>query len=133
MKILVVEDEPTNLKLAHVVLASEGHIVHDADEGEKAWESIKREAPDILVTDLAMPKLDGLSLVRRVKADPTTRHIIVIAITAYPDRFTEEAAKAAGCDVYIVKPMDTRRLNQQLDQAVEKSKREAKDASRGSR
>ncbi|TLZ65155.1 MAG: response regulator [Methanobacteriota archaeon] len=120
VKIVVVEDEPTNLKLAHIVLAAEGHDVRDAEEGERALELIRREKPDILVTDLAMPKLDGLALIRKLKADPATRNIRIIAVTAYPDRFPEEAARAAGCDAYIMKPIDTRRFRKQIDEVAER-------------
>jgi len=119
MKIVVVEDEPTNLKLAHIVLAAEGHTVRDAEEGERALELIRKEKPEILVTDLALPGLDGLSLIRKLKADPETRDIRIVVVTAYPDRYPEELARAAGCDAYIVKPIDTRRFRKQIDELVE--------------
>jgi two-component system cell cycle response regulator len=122
MKILVVEDEPASLKLAHLVLADGGYEVADAMAAEKAMEAILLSEPEVILMDLSLPGMDGLTLARRLKRDRKTQHIAIIAITSFPETFSREAAMAAGCDGYIVKPIDTRKLPQQIADMVEKAK-----------
>jgi two-component system cell cycle response regulator len=110
IKILVIEDDPTHLKLAKLVLSAAGHNVSDAEAAEQALDAIKQEKPDVILLDLVLPDMDGLTLVRKLKADPETRAIPVVAVTAYLDRFKEKDALAAGCEAYLVKPIDTRKL-----------------------
>ncbi|SRR5260370_26295713 len=114
MNVMVVEDEPINLKLACVVLKSEGHNVFQATTAEAALEIIRRHKPDVLLLDLVLPGMDGLALVRQMKEDPQARNIPVIAVTAHPERWSERDALEAGCDAYLVKPIDTRTLPKQL-------------------
>jgi CheY-like chemotaxis protein len=114
MKILIVEDEPTSLKLAHLVLSSEGHDVSQADAVIQAMEEIAQSEPEVILLDLHLPAPDGLALVRALKADPARAHIAVVAVTAYPETYPRETALAAGCDAYIVKPIDTRMLGAQM-------------------
>ena len=115
MKILVIEDQPMQLKLAHHVLSAAGHDISEASAAEQAFAAIKRDRPQIILLDLFLPGVDGLTLVRRLKADPDTRDIHVVAITSYPEAFSKADAVAAGCDAYFVKPIDTRELPRQLD------------------
>jgi CheY-like chemotaxis protein len=114
MKILVIEDHPTQLKLAHLVLAAAGHEVRDAAAAEQAFSTIKADRPQIILLDLVLPDIDGLALVRRLKSDPDTRDIHIVAVTSYPERYPKIAAIRAGCDAYFVKPIDTRQLSDQL-------------------
>jgi CheY-like chemotaxis protein len=76
--------------------------------------SIKRQKPDLILIDLALPGVDGLTLVRDLKAAPETRAIPIVAVTAYLDRFKEEDSLAAGCEAYVTKPIDTRKLPRML-------------------
>jgi two-component system cell cycle response regulator DivK len=122
MKILVVEDEPASLKLAHLVLAAGGHEVTQAEAADKAVEEILRSEPEAILLDLELPGIDGFTLARNLKRDPKTQHIAIIAITSYPDKFSRAAALEAGCDGYILKPMNTRKLAQEVADAVEKAK-----------
>jgi CheY-like chemotaxis protein len=96
----VIEDDPTHLKLAKLVLSAAGHNVSDAEAAEQALDAIKQEKPDVILLDLVLPDMDGLTLVRKLKADPETRAIPVVAVTAYLDRFKEKDAFAAGCEAY---------------------------------
>jgi len=114
MKILVIEDHPIQLKLAHLVLSAAGHEVSDAEEVEQAVATIKADRPQLIFVDLVLPDIDGLTFVRRLKADPHTRDIAVVAITSYPEKYPKGDALAAGCDAYLVKPIDTRELSGQL-------------------
>jgi CheY-like chemotaxis protein len=122
MKILVVEDEPASLKLAQVVLSSDGHDVAQAEAVEKAMEEIARCEPEVILLDLALPKIDGLTLARKLKSDPAKKHIVIVAVTAFPEHFPREEALAAGCDAYIVKPINTRSVTSQVAGVVKKLK-----------
>ena len=122
MNILVVEDEPTSLKLIHLVLASEGFEVTEAQAVGNAIQRILETEPQVILLDLELPGTDGLTLTRWLKGDAKTRHIAIIALTAYPERFTREIALEAGCDGYIVKPINTRKLPQQVAEVLNKTK-----------
>src|SRR5437588_3759117 len=108
--ILVVDDHPTNLKLCKVMLSVDGYEVHTAADAEEALAVLGTVHPRLILMDVQLPGLDGLELTRRLKADPATRAIVVVALTAYAMQGDEQKALDAGCDGYIVKPIDTRIL-----------------------
>ena len=118
MKILIVEDEPVSLKLAHLVLAAEGHEVTGAEAVGNAIAEILWSEPDMILLDLELPGIDGLTLASNLKRNRQTRHIVIVAITACAEHYPRELAIAAGCDAYIAKPINTRRLPQQVAEAV---------------
>jgi len=113
-RVLVVDDNPTNLKLAVDVLEFEGYEVLGAQDAEEAQEVIKRKPPDLILMDIQMPGMDGLTLTRRLKVDAATCHIPVIAMTSFAMKGDEQKAHDAGCDGYITKPIDTRKLPSQI-------------------
>ena len=106
--ILIVDDNPVNLKLARVLLAAAGHEVRTAGDAEEALEVLKAWRPELILMDLQLPGMDGLSLTRQLKDDPATRDIVVVALTAYAMKGDDEKAYASGCAGYITKPLDTR-------------------------
>jgi two-component system cell cycle response regulator DivK len=108
--VLVVDDNPTNLKLIAYLLQAKGYDVHTATDAEVALELVASVEPALILMDLQLPGMDGLQLTRQLKADPATKHIVVIAVTAYAMKGDEERARAAGCDGYVPKPVDTRAL-----------------------
>jgi len=108
--ILIVDDNPQNLKLARVLLRSEGYSVETAVDAEEALRVLQTFAPRLILMDLQLPGMDWLELTRRLKADPSRRHILVVALTAYAMKGDEERARAAGCDDYVAKPIDTQGL-----------------------
>ncbi len=108
--ILVIDDNPVNLKLAAEVLLSAGHSVIRAEDAEQALVLLEKRLPDLVLTDIALPHMDGLELTRRIKADPRYRHLPVIALTASAMKGDEARIMEAGCDAYIAKPLDTRQL-----------------------
>ena len=114
MNILIVEDDPIDMKLLSAVLSYSGHRVLEKASAEQAADEIKARKPEVILLDLKLPGMDGLALVRRLKQDPVTKHIPIVAITSVPETFSKSAALAAGCDAYIVKPVDTRKLNAQV-------------------
>jgi CheY-like chemotaxis protein len=109
--VLVVDDNPTNLKLVSDVLAFDGYQILRAGDAEEAQNLIKTSPPDLILMDIALPGMDGLTLTRKLKADARTRDIIVVALTAFAMKGDDEKARAAGCDGYITKPIDTRTLS----------------------
>ncbi|MEO8380399.1 MAG: response regulator [Acidobacteriota bacterium] len=119
MKILIIEDQPTEAKLAHLVLDAAGHSVNSVEAAEQAFEAIKADRPQIILMDMVLPGMDGLALVQILKADPLTRDIHVVATTSYPERFSRAEALRAGCDAYLVKPVSTRTLPKTLSDVVE--------------
>lgn len=104
--VLIVDDNPTNLKLARVILEAEGYQIRVATDGNEALGVLKSFRPALILMDIQLPGIDGLELTRRLKADPETRDIRIIAVTAYAMKGDEEKAIAAGCDGYLTKPLD---------------------------
>jgi CheY-like chemotaxis protein len=109
-RILIVDDNATNLKLVAYLMKAHGYDVDSALDAEGALEAIGRRRPEVILMDIQLPGIDGLELTRRLKADPVTRDIIIIAVTAYAMKGDQDKAIAVGCDDYITKPIDTRAL-----------------------
>lgn len=118
MNILLVEDNPTDMKLLSAVLKSSGHCVLNKDTAEQAFEEIESHQPELILLDLKLPGMDGLALTRLLKQNPATSHIPIVAITAAAEKFSNENAIAAGCDAFIVKPVNTRKLSEQIVNAA---------------
>lgn len=119
LKILVVEDHPTELKLAQHVLSAAGHNVDHAAAAEEALAAIAANRPTIILLDLSLPGMDGLTFARKLKSDPSTREILIVAVTTYPEKFSRAEAMDAGCDAYLHKPVSTRTLPETLRAVVE--------------
>ena len=103
-RILVVEDDPDNRRIVVKVLAVDGYTTLEAADGESAVALARREHPDAILMDLAMPGVDGWEAARRLKADPATADIPIVALTAFALRGDEDRAREAGCDAYLSKP-----------------------------
>ena len=113
-RILVVDDNPRNLKLAFDVLEDAGYEVVEAVNAEEAQSMIDRNLPDLILMDIALPGMDGLTLTRKIKANERTKHIRIIALTAFAMKGDDQKALAAGCDGYITKPIDIHQLPVQV-------------------
>jgi CheY-like chemotaxis protein len=111
-RVLIVDDNPTNLKLVTFLVKASGYDVDTAQDADSAIAAIAANPPKLILMDLQLPGVDGLELTRRLKADPATRAIKIIAVTAYAMKGDQEKAMAAGCDDYVTKPVDTRALPQ---------------------
>jgi CheY-like chemotaxis protein len=118
MNILIVEDNPTDLKLLSAVLESSGHRVLGTGSDYQLVETIKAHQPEIILLDLLLPIMDGLQLARVLKADASTSHIPIVAMTAAPEKFSKVDALAAGCTAYIAKPLDAHELANLLVKVV---------------
>jgi len=112
--ILVVEDNPTNLKLVTDLLEFEGYRILPAVDAEAALDVVAHTLPDLILMDIALPGMDGLTLTRQLKAAERTRHIPIVALSAFAMKGDKEKAVTAGCAGYITKPIDTRKLPGQI-------------------
>ena len=105
--VLVVDDIPDILKLLDATLEFKGYRVVTARNGEEALEAIRQERPALVIADILMPKMDGFSLLRRIRLDPDTRHIPVVFLSAtYVAAEDKDFARALGVTRFIEKPVD---------------------------
>lgn len=109
-RVLVVDDNAANTKLLAFVLSRGGYDVRTADSAEAGAVVLREFHPQLILMDLQMPGVSGLEWTRQLKADPATRAIPVVAVTAYAMKGDAERARAAGCDGYLTKPINTRTL-----------------------
>ena len=117
--VLLVEDNETNQLLLTAVLERDGYRVNVAGSAEEARKLIDGETPDLILMDLQLPGLDGLSFTRALSLDSATASIPVIAVTAHVMLGDEQQALAAGCVGYIPKPIDTRALGESLRRYIQ--------------
>ena len=113
-RILIVDDNATNLKLASEVLEMEGHQIVSAIDAEQAMEILEDMVPDLILMDIALPGMDGLTLTRQLKCTARLSGVPIVALSAFAMRGDEARAMASGCDGYITKPIDTRRFPEQI-------------------
>jgi two-component system cell cycle response regulator len=119
--VLVVDDNPENLKLVLVILAASGYELITASDALEALRFLELRRPDLILLDLQLPGMDGLELTRRLKADATMCAIPIVAVTAYAMKGDETKARDAGCDGYLVKPVDKRLLRETVKSYLEPS------------
>jgi len=113
--ILVIEDNELNLKLVKGLLAIGKFNSLSAPDAETGIHLARMHHPDLILMDIQLPGLDGLSATRMIKSDETLRHIPVVALTSYAMQGDDQKAQAAGCDGYVTKPIDTRTFNKILE------------------
>jgi CheY-like chemotaxis protein len=117
--ILVVEDNPLNMELVSDILEAQGYEVRQAINGKEAIQEVESHLPDLILMDIQLPGLDGLTVTGIIKDNPATANMPIIALTAHAMRGDEEKAREAGCDGYISKPIDTRLLPQTIRQFLD--------------
>jgi len=105
MRILLVEDNDLNRDMLSRRLRRRGFSVSEAEDGREGLEMVERTEPSVILLDLSLPEIDGWEVARRLKADPATRRIPVIALTAHAMAGDRRRALAAGCDEYETKPV----------------------------
>jgi CheY-like chemotaxis protein len=109
-RILLVEDNEMNRDMLSRRLVRSGHEVSIAINGQEAIDKATAEAPDVILMDLSLPVIDGWEATRRLRADPATAGLRIIALTSHAMSGDREKALAAGCDDYDTKPLDLPRL-----------------------
>ncbi len=112
--ILIVDDNPIDLRLASELLEVNGYKADGAADAEQAQRMLLRMVPDLILMDIALPGMDGLTLTRIVKADARLKDVPVVALTAFAMRGDDQRAAAAGCDGYLTKPINTRKFAGQI-------------------
>jgi CheY-like chemotaxis protein len=110
MNALVVDDTPINVKLLSALLKTNGFAVTIATTGEAALELVEQTEFGLILLDIRLPGIDGLTVARRLRADPRHRQRLIVAVTASAMKTDVAAALEAGCDAFISKPIDTRTL-----------------------
>jgi CheY-like chemotaxis protein len=95
-------------------MKAHGYQVDTALDAKAALEAIGVHRPDLILMDIQLPGIDGLELTRRLKANPATHDIVIVAVTAYAMKGDQDRAQAAGCDDYVTKPIDTRALPERI-------------------
>jgi two-component system cell cycle response regulator DivK len=105
-KLLIVDDNEMNVALAQVVLLADQFVVETASNATEALQKVASFKPGLILMDIQMPGMNGLELTQLLKADPSTRHICVVAFTAFAMRGDEAKMRAAGCDGYLSKPIN---------------------------
>jgi CheY-like chemotaxis protein len=113
-RILLVEDNEVNRRLAGFLLRSQGYQVREATTALAAFEIIEKERPDLIVMDIQLPGMDGLEATRKIKEQPATADIPIIAVTSYAMKGDREKALAAGCAGYVTKPIDKNTFIQEV-------------------
>jgi CheY-like chemotaxis protein len=109
-RVLVVDDDPQVLRLMRVNLEMEGYDVVSAPDGAEALEAIINERPDVVVCDVMMPGIDGLTVLRNLRSNPRTSKIPFVVVSAKAQRSDVKAALDMGADRYITKPFDPQEL-----------------------
>ncbi|HEU4680119.1 MAG TPA: response regulator [Gemmatimonadales bacterium] len=112
--ILIVEDNPMNLELATDLLTAGGYTVSQAGSAEEGLRQAMADPPSLILMDLRLPGIDGYTALKQLRNDARTAHIPVVALTAQAMKGDEQAARDAGFDGYISKPINTRTFCQSV-------------------
>ncbi len=119
--VMVVEDNEKNRKLMRVVLKAKGYNIIEAATGEEALNLLKNQKPDIILMDIQLPGIDGLTLIKQIKASVITKDIPIIAVTAYAMKGDEQKILDTGCDAYVSKPINTQELPLIVEKYIKKT------------
>ena len=118
--ILIVEDDPRNLKLIRDLLQIRGYTTLEVTDGKQGVDMAREKMPDLILMDIQMPVMDGFEAISILKADPVTKSIPIIALTASAMQGDKEKCMEAGCNDYITKPLDTRAFVTKVKEYLEK-------------
>ena len=114
-RILIIEDNPANLELARYLLHASGHTVDCASAGHTGIARARAAQPDLVLSDIGMPDIDGYEVLRRLRADPACRHIPIVALTAYSMPGDQARALSSGFNGYLSKPVDPETFVRQVE------------------
>lgn len=129
--VLVVEDNEQNLELVAFLLEEAGIGVRSASDAGEALEALAAALPDLILMDMQLPGTDGLTLVGRLRADPRTAAVPIVALTAHAMRGDRERFLAGGCDAYLAKPIDITTFLDELRRVLEASARPDRESEAG--
>jgi two-component system cell cycle response regulator DivK len=114
-RILIVEDTPANMLLAGAILQKAGHTLLQATDAAQGLALARENPPDLVLMDIQLPGMDGLTATRALKSDERTQDIPVLALTAFAMKGDEERMRAAGCAAYVSKPLRYQQLLAAVD------------------
>ena len=117
-KILIVEDNALNIKLFCDLLAAHGHEPEAVTDSRFALDAARHFSPDLVITDIQLPHVSGLELIRLIRNDADLRHVPIMAVTAYSTNEDEERIRAAGAQAYVSKPISVVRFAETVDQLL---------------
>jgi CheY-like chemotaxis protein len=132
MKVLIAEDNAVNRELLRELLEMREHEVFEACDGLQALTMIGQVRPDFVILDLGMPNLDGFGVISKIRSDPTTAKLPVLAATAYAMRGDRERVLEAGFDGYVSKPINPVTLKEEVDRLMGTNTGKASTAASGS-
>jgi two-component system, cell cycle response regulator DivK len=112
----VVEDQEDNRQIIRDMLTALDYELAEAQNGAEALAAVAKQKPDLILMDIQMPIMDGYEATRRIKADPSTKRIPIIAVTSYALSGDDQKARDAGCDNYVPKPFSPRQLLAKIKQ-----------------
>lgn len=118
-RILIVEDNALNIKLFCDLLAAHGHQPHAVTDSRVALETARDFRPDLVITDIQLPHVSGLDLIRLLRGDDTLRSVPIMAVTAYAGQGDEDRVRAAGAQAYVSKPISVVRFVQEVEALLE--------------
>jgi CheY-like chemotaxis protein len=116
--VLLVEDNEDNLVVYRTILEHVGYKVIEARDGEEGVSRARNHLPDLILMDISIPKMDGWEATQRLKADDATKQIPIIALTAHALEEDRQKDVQAGCDGYLAKPVEPRRVVQEVERFV---------------
>ena len=126
--ILVVEDNELNMKLVRGLIKIGKYRMLEAIDAESGIQLIREQRPDLVLMDIQLPGMDGLSATKIIKEDPSVKDIPIVALTSYAMQGDEEKALEAGCTGYIAKPIDTRKFLKTISQYLNDDKSQRQSA-----
>ena len=117
-KILIVEDNALNIKLFCDLLAAHGHQPEAVTDSRNALDKARELDPDLVITDIQLPHVSGLDLIRMIRTDDQLAQVPIMAVTAYSARGDEERIRAAGAQAYVSKPISVVKFAQTVDELL---------------
>jgi CheY-like chemotaxis protein len=119
-KILLIEDNEDNRLVYRTILDHFGFVVLEAADGEEGIRRARADSPDLILMDVSIPKIDGWEATRQLKADPSTSSIPIIALTAHALATDRAKAQEAGCDGYLAKPVEPRKVVEEVQKHLDR-------------
>ena len=124
--VLVVDDYADTRRVVRWMLEQKGYKVLEAEDGRQAVETARAERPDLILMDLTMPQVDGFEAARTIRASEGLTDVPIIAVTAHDMAASRDGAHAAGCDLFISKPIDFSRLAVLIEKLLSRKRQEAR-------
>ncbi len=118
-KILIVDDEPQIVRALELLMDRENFKIRSASDGVEALRAIEDGAPDLILLDLMMPRMDGFELCQKIRANPSWKDMVIVILTAKGRDIEREKGMALGADYYVTKPFSTREVVQLIKSALD--------------